>query len=193
MEPSDDDLVAGAARGDRDAFAALYRRRRPDVYRFALHMTGNAHAAEDIAQDVFMVVIRDAARYVPGRSGVVPWLLGIARNYVRRRGGERRAEALPDERDAQALVVEAGQIDAIGRAQQAVRLRVALIALPRVYREAVVLCDLQELTYADAAAALGCAIGTIRSRLHRGRTLLADALRDDARGPARWAAPKWIL
>src|SRR5690348_8315998 len=81
MEPTDDDLIAACAAGDREAFACLYRRRRPDVYRFALHMTGSRPAAEDIAQDVFLTVIRDAYRYRVGEAGCVPWLLGIARNY----------------------------------------------------------------------------------------------------------------
>src|SRR5438876_3629796 len=82
--PSDDDLIAGIAGGDREAFAALYRRRRPDVYRFALHVSGSPQVADDVSQDVFMAVINHAGRYRPGRSGVVPWLLGIARNHVRR-------------------------------------------------------------------------------------------------------------
>ena len=94
MDPPDDDLLIATAAGDRDAFAALYRRRRPDVYRFALHMTGSRAAAEDIAHDVFLVVIRDAHRYQPGRSGVVAWLLGIARNYARRHSAQRTTEPI---------------------------------------------------------------------------------------------------
>src|SRR3954469_10818090 len=96
MTQSDEELIVAVAHGDRDAFAALYRRRRPDVYRFALHMTGVPAAAEDVAQDVFLAVIHDAARYVPGRSGVVPWLLGIARTHARRRLAPRRYEPMPE-------------------------------------------------------------------------------------------------
>src|SRR6266849_3834551 len=81
---SDDELIARIAGGDREAFASLYRRRRLDVYRFALHVTGSSPVAEDVTQDVFIAVIQDAMRYQPGRSGVVPWLLGITRNHVRR-------------------------------------------------------------------------------------------------------------
>jgi RNA polymerase sigma-70 factor (ECF subfamily) len=75
-EPSDEDLIARIAAGDRDAFAALYRRRRPDVYRFALHVTGSPPVADDVTQDVFMAIIHHAERYRPDRSGVVPWLDG---------------------------------------------------------------------------------------------------------------------
>src|SRR5215213_5508550 len=96
MDRPDEELIAAVAAGDRDAFAALYRRRRPDVYRFALHMTGTAASAEDVAQDVFVAVIADARRYSPARAAVLPWLIGIARNMARRRLAERRYEPLPD-------------------------------------------------------------------------------------------------
>ena len=170
MNESDEALIAAVAAGDREAFATLYRRRRPDVYRFALHMTGVPATAEDVAQDVFMALIHDAARYTPGRSGVVPWLLGIARNHARRRLSARRYDPMP-EGSAEPGVL-ADPADGIARGQQVEALRRALGSLPVAYREAVVLCDLQELTYQDAAAAAGCAIGTVRSRLHRGRRIL---------------------
>ena len=102
MNESDEELIAAVAAGDREAFGALYRRRRPDVYRFALHMTGAPSIAEDIAQDVFMVVIGEARRYSPSRAAVVPWLLGIARNLARRRMADRQHDPLPDGADAPA-------------------------------------------------------------------------------------------
>jgi RNA polymerase sigma-70 factor (ECF subfamily) len=177
MNESDEELIAAVAAGDREAFAALYRRRRPDVYRFALHMTGVPAAAEDVAQDVFLAVIREAHRYTPGRSGVVPWLLGIARNHALRRITERRHEPLPPE--GQEPGVTSDPAEAVARGRDIATLRAALEALPVAYREAVVLCDLQELSYQEAADAAGCAIGTIRSRLHRGRGLLANTLRKE--------------
>ena len=174
MSESDEQLIAGVVAGDREAFAALYRRRRPDVYRFALHMTGSPAAADDVAQEVFLAVIKEAARYTPGRSGVVPWLLGIARNHALRRMTERRHEPLPE--PGREPGHHADPAEAVAREQDMRSLRAALVALPAVFREAVVLCDLQELSYQEAADAAGCAIGTIRSRLHRGRGLLAAAL-----------------
>jgi RNA polymerase sigma-70 factor (ECF subfamily) len=177
MSDSDDDLIAAVAAGDREAFAALYRRRRPDVYRFALHMTGMPAAAEDVAQEVFLAVIREAGRYVGGRSTVVAWLIGIARNHALRRITERRHEPLPP--DGFEPAIAADPADAVARGQDVERLRAALAALPVVYREAIVLCDLQELSYQEAAGAAECAIGTIRSRLHRGRGLLAEALKKE--------------
>lgn len=175
MQQSDEELIAAVAAGDREAFAALYRRRRPDVYRFALHMTGMPAAAEDVAQDVFLAIIREAGRYTAGRATVLAWLLGIARNHALRRITERRHEPLPP--DGLEPGVVADPADAVAREQSVESLRAALASLPVAYREAVVLCDLQELSYQEAADAAGCAIGTIRSRLHRGRGLLADTLR----------------
>ncbi|MGH9411653.1 MAG: RNA polymerase sigma factor [Vicinamibacterales bacterium] len=190
MTDSDDELLRAAANGDRDAFAALYRRRRPDVYRFALHMTGSAAAAEDVAQDVFMTVIQDARKFVPGRASVVAWLLGIARNHARRRLSERTLSPLEEAGDARAAGDDPGVL--LSNARELEWLRSALRALPVVYREAIVLCDLQELSYEDAAVAAGCAIGTVRSRLHRGRTLLAASIRGGRRAFARPQAVGWI-
>ena len=180
-QPADEDLIALIARGDREAFAALYRRRRQDVYRFALHMTASAAGAEDVTQEVFVAVIDAAARYVPGRSGVVPWLFGIARNRLRRTlPWIRRSVSLSDRASAPSLVVAADQLTRLAHERGLTALRAALRRLPRRYREIVVMCDLHELSYADAAVAAGCAVGTVRSRLHRGRAMLASRLRGAA-------------
>jgi len=188
MEPTDDDLIAACAAGDRDAFGLLYRRRRADVYRFALHMTGSRAAAEDVAQDVFLAVMRDAHRYRSGSAGVVAWLLGIARNYVRRRASERTMEPLDEMEHRSRAAGDRVMLD-----EELTRLRAALAALPSRYREVVVLCDLEELSYADAARAIGCAVGTVRSRLHRARMRLAKHLNRGMRNEATARVPKWIL
>ncbi len=197
MSGSDDELMAGIAAGDRAAFASLYRRRWPDVYRFAVHMTGAPAVAEDVAQDVFMAVIQDGHRYKTGRSGVLAWLLGIARNQARRRlWRDRRLDPLPDPeaRIEKALAVEIDPIAGLARDRQVDTVRRALRQLPVSYREVVVLCDLQELTYVEAADVVGCAIGTVRSRLHRGRALLGAQLRREQRGlTRRSSAPGWVI
>ncbi len=179
VRTSDQELLARVAGGDREAFGALFQRRHGTVFRFALHMTASPSAAEDITQEVFVAVMRDAGRYDPTRADVAAWLCGIARNHVRRwLERERPLQSLgaPGDDDSGIEDVAADDIDPLGdltRIERIEALRQAVITLPLRYREAVVLCDLQEATYADAAAALGCAIGTIRSRLHRGRALLA--------------------
>jgi RNA polymerase sigma-70 factor (ECF subfamily) len=139
-------------------------------------MIGAAGSAEDVVQDVFMTVIREARRYDRQRATVVAWLLGIARNYARRRLAERRFEPLAERDEGPA--VDSDPADGLARMQETRALRRALAGMPVVYREAIVMCDLQELSYEDAAAAAGCAIGTIRSRLHRGRAMLAARMKE---------------
>jgi RNA polymerase sigma factor (sigma-70 family) len=177
-QPPADELIARIARGDRDAFARLYRQYRPDVYRFAAHVSGSPALAEDVVHDVFVAVIEDASRYQPGRSGVLPWLFGIARNHVRRWRSRRPLLPLPDEetQDGLRLAVDTDPLAGLTRERNETTVRRALLELPLRYREAIVLCDLHELSYDAAAKALGCAVGTVRSRLHRGRALLARRL-----------------
>ena len=176
--PVDDEWISRIAAGDREAFALLYRRYRADVYRFAAHVSGSPAVADDVVQDVFVAVIEGASGYRADRSGVLPWLLGIARNHVRRWRSQRPVQPLPGEetQDGRNLVVQPDPLVEISMQRHTTALRRALLELPVRYRETIVLCDLQELSYVDAAHALGCAVGTVRSRLHRGRALLARRL-----------------
>lgn len=176
----DDALLARLATGDEAAFTALFRRRQGDVYRVALLMTGSPAAAEDVTQDVFLAVMRDAGRYETGRSSVKAWLCGIARNHARRRL-ERDGRHVPlfEDGDSEipAVAVHPDPVGDLANTQRVDALRRAIMNLPLRYREVVVLCDLEEISYADAAEALDCAVGTVRSRLHRARALLAAKMR----------------
>jgi RNA polymerase sigma-70 factor, ECF subfamily len=176
--PTDEVLVQRTAAGDREAFGTLYRRRRPDVFRFALHMTADPSVAEDVVQDVFMTVMQEAERFDAGRAAAIAWLCGIARNHLRQRlTRDRRLEPLAHDEEWPEWAAASPQVlNDLLRVERVEAVRRAVLSLPLRYREAVVLCDLQELTYADAADALSCAVGTVRSRLHRGRALLASKL-----------------
>lgn len=190
----DDGLLASIAAGDRDAFASLYRLYRADVYRFAAHMCGSQAAAEDVVQDVFLAVIQQADRYRPGQSGVKAWLLGIARNHVRRWRYRRPFLPLPhdESEDGRRLAAEHDPVADLTRQRDSAALSRALIRLPARYREAIVLCDLQELDYETVAGVLGCPIGTVRSRLSRGRALLARQLTADGDAICPSPAPKHL-
>jgi RNA polymerase sigma-70 factor (ECF subfamily) len=192
---SDERLIAQIAGGDREAFAELYRRYRLDICRFAAHMCGSPTAAEDILHEVFVAVIECAARYRPERTRPKLWLLGIARNHARRFRSLRPMLSLAeDDTSPSEPRVEPDPLGDLERQRHLAALRRALRGLPVRYREAVVLCDLQELSYLDAAAALGCAVGTVRSRLHRGRALLARRLCDrDACGRFRMPLTRTVL
>jgi RNA polymerase sigma-70 factor, ECF subfamily len=177
-DPDDADLMRRAAHGDRDAFAALYRRHQARVYRFARLMTGSSTAAEDIVQEVFLVVMRDAARYDPARAALTSYLYGVARHQTRRRRARDRQFVAFDgcRPDSSEPVADDDASATLERRQTLQQLRRAILSLPRRYREVVVLCDLQGVSYSDAATAMGCAIGTVRSRLHRARHLLTQKM-----------------
>ena len=178
---SDQALIQRTAAGDRDAFATLYRRHQGSVYRFARLMTGSAPAAEDVVQEVFLALMKDAAKYDAGRAALTTYLFGIARRITRRRLlRERRfieIDAIGIDVSNSAKDVAPNASEALERRDTLQRLRDAILSLPSRYREVVILCDLEGVTYEAAAASIGCAIGTIRSRLHRARQLLATKLR----------------
>jgi RNA polymerase sigma-70 factor (ECF subfamily) len=173
----DDELLRQTAAGSQPAFAELFRRLHPLVFRFALHMTGSISTADDVVQDVFLIVMSDAARYEAGRGAVAAWLCGIARNCVRQRlERDRRLAPLDLAGNQEPASDDGGPTDPLSgllRAERIESVRRAVDTLPVRYREALVLCDLQEMTYEDAAQALECPIGTVRSRLHRARAMLA--------------------
>jgi RNA polymerase sigma-70 factor (ECF subfamily) len=174
-EPSDEQLVERAKRGDHDAFAALYDRRHGAIYRFALQMTGRLDIAEDVTQETFVALAHDLSRFDPLRGTVPGYLYGVARNLILRRV-ERNRETLLDEAQNTAAQEE-GPLAGMLQTEAVETVRRAVLALPARYREVVVLCDLQELNYEQAAVAMGCPVGTVRSRLNRGRALLAGKLR----------------
>jgi RNA polymerase sigma-70 factor, ECF subfamily len=187
---SDSALLRRSAKGDEDAFGALYARHQGALYRYALRMIGNAWAAEEIVQDVFLTLIRDPEKYDEQRGPFAGFLFGITRNRVLKHferspretalqdGSEEESPALPALRDLRTPADWAEQRERLER------VRAAVLELPPDFREAVVLCELEELSYEEAAQRIGCPIGTIRSRLHRGRALLLaklEMLRDAPR------------
>lgn len=182
--PSDHDLLRRIANRDESAFLNFYRRHQSLVYRFALQMSGKAEYAEEVTQDVFMMVMDSAKQYDPARGSAASYLIGIARNFVLRLLERARPYVVLDDPDSEAALGLASDHDALSdltRQERIEALRKAVLALPAAYREVVVLCDLHELDYAEAANALGCAIGTIRSRLHRARALLMEKMRANER------------
>ena len=181
----DDELLIRIHSGDEQAFVSLYRRRQGAIYRFALHMSGSEVAAEDITQEVFLTLLRDSGGYDPEKGSLAGYLFGIARKLVLRHLERGRLDVALDfgvEESAPAMAGADDPLHDLTRREGLEALRRAVLALPRRYREVVVLCDLEEMDYADAAAALGCPIGTVRSRLHRARALLLDKLHQERNG-----------
>ena len=174
--PNDEDLLRETIAGDEGAFTILYRRWQGNVYRFALHMTGSAALAEDVTQDVFLTFMQAPERYQAARGPLVSYLYGIARNHVwRTLRRDRPFVPLEDEADGDAP--DAGAAAALVRSEAIEWVRRAVLSLPVHYREVVVLCDLHGMSYEQGASVIGCSIGTVRSRLSRGRALLGEKLR----------------
>jgi len=180
---SDEDLLMRIRSGDEEAFLWLYRRRQGAIYRFTLHMSGSATVAEDITQEVFLALLREECGYDPDRGTLSGYLFGIARKLVLRHLERGRAdvqlEAGGEDSVLPELAIAQDPLEHLTQHERIEALRRAVVTLPRRYREVVVLCDLEEVDYADAAVVLGCPIGTVRSRLHRARALLLEKLNRD--------------
>jgi len=149
---------------------AAFEDHKDAVYRFAWRMMNSATAAEDVAQDVFLSLLRQPARFDPGRGRLRSFLLGITRNLVLKRWrDEYRWEELNDERfPAKSLTTESDDIAEI--VGEAVRL------LPPLQREVLILAEYEELALDEIARAVDSEIGTVKARLHRARENLRRML-----------------
>jgi RNA polymerase sigma-70 factor (ECF subfamily) len=173
LQATDAALAARVACGDPEALTPLYQRHRGAVYRFALLWSGSAAVAADVAQDVFVHLLTHADDYDAARGPLLPWLLGVTRNFVHRRtGADARYVANDDEAEPHAPDFHAPD-RALETRQDLTRLHAAIAALPPHYRDVLVLVELAERSYAEAAAICGCELNTVRSRLFRARALVA--------------------
>lgn len=194
----DDLLLRRAGKGDEDAFLVLYRQHQAALYRFALRMTRSAWAAEEIVQDVFMTLMRDPKKYDATRGTLGSFLYGIARNRVMKHL-ERLPREIPLEEKNEdgtgtGIVLQDTSTPATKaeKRERSEQVWSAVLELPAEFREAVILCELEERSYEEAAHLAGCPIGTIRSRLHRGRALLMARL-EILRGSSRMRGEVKIL
>jgi RNA polymerase sigma-70 factor (ECF subfamily) len=190
LERSDAELLERIVAGDEEAFVSLYRRWRPALFRFAMGMTGCAAIADDVVQETFMIVMREAGRYDSERGAVGSYLRGITRHVVHRstRRSSRFVPLGEAEDDPRPQVDGQREAEgAIHRADEARALHAALLRLAPRLREIVVLCELQGLSYAEAAETLRVPIGTVRSRLSRAREALAAELRPRTERRRPWS------
>ena len=168
---SDEDLYRLIKKGDRGALGELYERREPGLYRYALYASGSKAVAEEVAQEIFLRLIGPGIPYDETRGSLEAYLYGVARNLLRMRPpalGLEDAEEPATNEDALRDLIDG---------QRTAALLAAVRELPAGYRDAVVLCDLEERSYEEAAQVMGCPVGTVRSRLHRARALLTAKLK----------------
>lgn len=179
-EPDTPSLVARIARGDRHALDLVYRAESGEVYRFALAMCGNAAWASDAVQDAFVQLAEQPRGFDTARGPLRAWLCGIARHRLLARWREAQGHWVADDEDDEAE--PAGGADHASPESELVRrqdhraLWAAIRDLPWAFREALVLVDLQERSYAEAAQIAGVELNTLRTRVHRARQKLARAL-----------------
>ena len=171
---SDRELVRKMLGGGEAAFAELYARHQGPVFRFGLHMTGSVSIAEDVTQEVFLALMQHGQRFNPSRGTVRSFLFGIARNHLLRRLEKERG--LQPESAEFDVACDSDTLEDLTRGETIEGVRRAVLSLPQTYREPVVLCDLEDASYEEAAAILECPVGTVRSRISRGRQMLARKL-----------------
>lgn len=175
LPPTNDEaaLLEQMQAGDVRAFDVLYARHQPPLFRYALRMSGHQSAAEDVVQEVFLALIRGARGYDAAAGPVRSYLYGMARHALAKWfRDELRAETM----DEDIAAPEVDPLAGLSREECLRNVRAALAVLPVHYREVIVLCEMEELPYAEAAEILGVPVGTVRSRLSRAKALLLERL-----------------
>jgi RNA polymerase sigma-70 factor (ECF subfamily) len=174
-------LLARMKQGDEQAFLALYHRHKDAVYRFALMYCGSPAGASDVTQDTFMHFISRPGQFDPTRGSIGAWLCGVARMLARKHLGEREEATDPavladDTAPLPGQVDDDTPLERVLRTEAAEQVRRAVARLAPHYRDVLILCELSGLSYAEAAQVCGIDIGTVRSRLSRARSALAQRL-----------------
>ena len=173
----EDAMNATTEAGEIPSWEEVVYRHSARVYRLAYRLTGNRHDAEDLTQEVFVRVFRSLTNYTPG--SFEGWLYRITSNLfldqARHNARIRMVAFADDAEDRLRSRLPAAEDDVADRLLDG-DVECALSGLPPEFRAAVVLCDIEGLSYQEIADALGVTLGTVRSRIHRGRSMLRSAL-----------------
>ena len=178
MTDTAEELLSRVRDGDEDAFTLIYTRYVSGVRSFVRHMGIPSNSTEDVAQNVFMTLIKNASTFDIQRGSALSFIYGVARNHILRWIRENKRV------DVASLETEIAGSEFVNplmeysKAEEVSKLRKAIQLLPEHYREVIILCEIHEFSYEQAAEILDCAVGTVRSRLHRGRSILANNLRE---------------
>lgn len=151
----------------------LYAGYHRQLYRFGLAFSGSESQAAEAVQEAFLSLIRNPGIFDPNRGSAVSLLYGMVRNRLRRSRRQEREEPLEEENAA-----DEDLLLGLERAQRVAAVRDAILSLPEHYREVVLLCEIEEFSYEEAAQVVGVPIGTVRSRLSRAKHQLKLRLKD---------------
>ncbi|MFS1300236.1 RNA polymerase sigma factor [Streptosporangium longisporum] len=170
--PPDDATLIGESLSDPDRFAGLFDRHADEIHRYVARRLGDVTTADDVTAETFLVAFRKRGRYDPGRPDARPWLYGIASNLVsgHRRAETRRLRALARQAPERAAEFEERSAERVTAGRLRPALAAALARLGSAERDLLLLVAWADLSYEEAAQALGIPIGTVRSRLSRTRT-----------------------
>jgi RNA polymerase sigma-70 factor (ECF subfamily) len=193
--PGPDQHAAAAEEWQAPSWDEIVAQHSARVYRLAYRLTGNPHDAEDLTQEVFVRVFRSLSSYTPGTFE--GWLHRITTNLFldqARRKSKIRFDALSDDADARIPSRSAAPDTQVIEGVFDDDVESALAELPPDFRAAVVLCDIEGLSYEEIADVLSLKLGTVRSRIHRGRAQLRTALAHRAPSPGRtrFAGPRLV-
>jgi RNA polymerase sigma-70 factor (ECF subfamily) len=175
----DESLLQKVANGSLDSLAVIYERHGDFVFRFAMRLSGDRTTAEEVTQDVFVAMIRQSGSFDSRRGQLSTWLCGIARKMIWTRTGlSQRWHPIDSlENEPCTEVVDDDPAAVLDRAEAVAIVREGLERLPPHLKEVIILCEFEEISYEQAAAILSVPVGTVRSRLHRAKTQLANVLR----------------
>jgi RNA polymerase sigma-70 factor, ECF subfamily len=169
---SDEELLGALAKGNEAAFVTVYRRRQGAIYRYAMQMTGSAERASEVTQEVFLALMQQAGKLDASRGTVLSWLYAVARRQVWKQAAVE-SQYVGVEEDFEWSTDPREEFE---NADLRAQLRALIPTLPVAYREVLALCIVAEMTYAEAARIAEVPEGTIRSRLHRAKAMLAEKL-----------------
>ena len=175
---TDELLLERAGAGDPAAFIELYERHRAAIFRFSYRLSGSVEGAEDITHDCFLSLIKKPGSFQPGRASLRTYLLSAARNlWLKQLRTSAREWALDDLGEGHFIAVDREPLRRLLDDELALKVQEAVVSLPPMQREALVLFEYEEMTLAEIADLVGTDIGAVKSRLHRARERLRNVLR----------------
>ncbi len=178
LETTDAELVKGCLAGDHGAWERIVRQHHQRIYNLAYRFTGKFDEAEDLTQEIFLKVYRTLSSYRPASGGFVTWLVRVGRNHIIDHYRKFKTErSKTDALDGEYEKVEKNPAQVLEQRELTERVHRALLRLSEDLREAVILRDLEEFTYEEIAGMLNVPVGTVKSRINRGRLELARVLK----------------
>jgi len=180
LETTDAELVKQCLTGDRAAWETIVRRYHQRLYNLAYRFTGRFEESEDLTQEISLKVFRNLNSYKPESGALITWIVRIGRNHLidhyRKYKTERtQTDSLYSDYDSPSR--DLSPVEVLEKRELSERIHMALLRIPEDLREAVILRDLEEFTYEEIAEVLKLPLGTVKSRINRGRIELARLLK----------------